>query len=91
MPLGVTTDASIGLAFFHAFGAELVEAKGNITVNSDAVGQVLTYAKRLVAFLPPDVGAFDNASNNKFLVSGKGALIFNPPSAWTVAKRDSPR
>jgi ABC-type glycerol-3-phosphate transport system substrate-binding protein len=24
------------------------------------------------------------------LISGKSALIFNPPSAWAVAKRDSP-
>jgi ABC-type glycerol-3-phosphate transport system substrate-binding protein len=92
LPLGVTTDAVdwIG-ALFRAFGAELVDANGNITVNSDAVGQVLEYAKRLAAFLPPDVGAWDNASNNKFLVSGKGALIFNPPSAWAVAKRDNPK
>jgi len=73
------------LALFHAFGAELVDAKGNITDNSDA------YDKRLLAFLPPDVGAWDNASNSKFLVSGKGALIFSPPSAWTVVKRDSPK
>ena len=30
-------------------------------------------------------------SNNKWLVSGKGALIMNPPSAWAVAKRDAPQ
>jgi ABC-type glycerol-3-phosphate transport system substrate-binding protein len=92
LPLGTTTDSVdwIG-ALFHAFGAELVDAKGNITVTSNAVGQVLEYAKRLSAFLPPDVGAWDNASNNKWLVSGKGALIFNPPSAWAVAKRDAPK
>ena len=33
----------------------------------------------------------DDASNNKWLVSGKGALIMNPPSAWAVAKRDAPQ
>ena len=33
----------------------------------------------------------DDASNNKWLVSGKGALIMNPPSAWAVAKRDAPK
>ena len=31
------------------------------------------------------------ASNNKWLVSGQGALIMNPPSAWAVAKRDAPQ
>ena len=73
------------------YGAELVDAKGNITVKSDAVKQVLEYMKKLVPFLPPDVFAWDDASNNKWLVSGKGALIMNPPSAWAVAKRDNPK
>jgi len=74
-----------------SFGAELVDAKGKITVKSDAVKQVLEYMQKLVPFLPPDVFAWDDASNNKWLVSGKGALIMNPPSAWAVAKRDNPK
>ncbi len=78
-------------AFFQAFGATLVDAKGNITVKSDATKQALEYMKRLMAFLPADVPAWDDASNNKWLVSGKGALIMNPPSAWAVAKRDAPQ
>ena len=40
---------------------------------------------------PPDVFAWDDASNNKWLLSGRGALIMNPPSAWAVAKRDNPK
>lgn len=90
--LGTTSDSvdSAG-AFFHAFGAMLVDAKGNITVKSDPVRQVLEYYKRLMTFLPPDVPSWDDASNNKFLVSGQGALIMNPPSAWAVAKRDAPQ
>jgi ABC-type glycerol-3-phosphate transport system substrate-binding protein len=92
LPLGATTDAAEWLsAFFRAFGVELVDAKGNITVKSDSMRQALEYLQRLAAFLPPDVAAWDNASNNKWLVSGKGAFIFNPPSAWAVAKRDAPQ
>ena len=30
-----------------------------------------------------------DASNNRALISGKSALIMNPPSAWFVAKRDA--
>jgi len=78
-------------ALFAAYGAELVDAKGNITVKSDATREALEYAKRLVPFLPPDVFAWDDASNNKWLIAGKGALIMNPPSAWAVAKRDAPQ
>jgi len=90
--LGQTTDSVdwVG-SLFAAYGAELVDAKGNITVKSDATRQALEYAKRLVPFLPPDVFAWDDASNNKWLIAGKGALIMNPPSAWAVAKRDAPQ
>jgi len=92
LPLGSTTDTNqwVG-ALFLAYGAELMDAKGNVTVKSDAVKQVLEYGKKLVAFCPADATAWDDASNNKWLISGKGALIFNPPSAWAVAKRDAPQ
>ncbi len=78
-------------AIFQSFGAHLVDAKGKITVKTDAVRQALEYYVKLAKFLPPDAPAWDNASNNKWLVSGKGALIMNPPSAWAVAKRDAPK
>ncbi|MEO8718551.1 MAG: extracellular solute-binding protein [Burkholderiales bacterium] len=88
--LGQTTDSVdwVG-ALFHAFGAQLADAKGNITVKSDAVKHVLEYMQKLVKVLPPDVFAWDDASNNKYLISGQGSLIMNPPSAWAVAKRDN--
>lgn len=90
--LGETTDSvDTAGAIFQAFGANLVDAKGNITVKTDAVRQALDYYKKLIAFLPPDVPAWDDSSNNKWLVSGKGAMIMNPPSAWAVAKRDAPK
>ena len=90
--LGQTSDSVdwVG-ALFAAYGAELVDAKGKITVNSEATRQVLEYARKLVKFMPPDVFAWDDASNNKWLIAGKGALIMNPPSAWAVAKRDNPK
>jgi ABC-type glycerol-3-phosphate transport system substrate-binding protein len=90
--LGETSDNvdTVG-AFFLAFGAEVVDAKGNVVVKNDNVRQVLEYYKKLMAFLPPDAPAWDDSSNNKWLVSGRGALIMNPPSAWAVAKRDAPQ
>jgi len=90
--VGTTSDSvdTIG-AIFHGFGAMLVDAKGDMTVKTDPVRLALDYYKKLMAFLPPDAAAWDDASNNKWLVSGKGALIMNPPSAWAVAKRDAPK
>ena len=45
----------------------------------------------MVKFMPPDAISYDDASNNRALISGKAALIWNPPSAWAVAKRDAPQ
>jgi ABC-type glycerol-3-phosphate transport system substrate-binding protein len=90
--LGTTSDNvdTIG-AIFHAFGAVMVDAKGEIVIKNDQVRQALDFYKKLMAFLPPDVAAWDDASNNKYLVSEQGSMIMNPPSAWAVAKRDAPK
>ena len=78
-------------AVFQSYGADLVDAEGTITVKSDATRQALEFFKRFSQYVDSDVYAYDNASNNKALVSGKAALIFNPPSAYAVAKRDQPK
>jgi ABC-type glycerol-3-phosphate transport system substrate-binding protein len=90
--LGQTSDSvdSAG-AFFQAFGAQLVNANGDLTVKTDNVRQALEFYKKLISFLPQDVAAWDDANNNKWLIAGKGAMIMNPPSAWAVAKRDAPK
>jgi ABC-type glycerol-3-phosphate transport system substrate-binding protein len=95
MPVGIglgTTADSVDTAgsMFAAFGAEVVTAKGDVNAHTDAVRQVLEYAQQLVKYLPDDAVSYDDASNNRALISGKSALIWNPPSAWAVAKRDAP-
>jgi ABC-type glycerol-3-phosphate transport system substrate-binding protein len=92
LALGQTGDTANWLgALFNAYGAQLVDKDGNTTVKSEPVKQVLDYMKRLVQFLPSDVFAWDDSSNNKALISGQAALIMNPPSAWAVAVRDAPK
>jgi ABC-type glycerol-3-phosphate transport system substrate-binding protein len=96
MPFGIglgTTPDSVDTAgsLFAAYGAEIVNAKGEVTVKSDAVRQVLEYGQQLVKYLPNEAVSYDDASNNRALISGQSALIFNPPSAWAVAKRDAPK
>jgi len=90
--LGETPDSvDTAGAFFRAFGAQLVDAKGNLKVKTDEVRQVLEFYKKLIPLLPPSVASWDDSTNNKALVSGESALIMNPPSAWAVAKRDAPQ
>jgi ABC-type glycerol-3-phosphate transport system substrate-binding protein len=90
--LGTTSDSvDTAGALFNSFGAALVDASGKITVKSDPVRKALEYCTKLAKFYPPDAPAWDDASNNKWLVSGRGAMIMNPPSAWAVAVRDAPQ
>jgi len=75
---------------FLSFGSVAVNEKGDVTIESDATLEALEYLKELTKAMPPDIYGWDDASNNRWLISGKGSAIFNPPSAWTVAKRDRP-
>jgi ABC-type glycerol-3-phosphate transport system substrate-binding protein len=77
-------------AIFAAFGGTLIDAEGKSQLKSDGTRQAMEFAQRLVKFYPADAVSYDDASNNRALISGKSALIFNPPSAWAVAKRDAP-
>jgi hypothetical protein len=91
-PIGQTSDTNSWLGpLFQSFGAVLVDANGKITVNSDATRQVLEFMKKLAQFMPPEVYAWDDAGNNRWINSGRGSAISNPPSAWAVAKRDAPQ
>ena len=88
--LGQTTDnVDWTGAVLRAYGAVLVDAKGTMQLRSDPVQQVLEYMVKLYEDLPADTSTYDDASNNKALISDSAALIFNPPSAWWVARRDA--
>src|SRR5580704_13908197 len=91
LPMGQTSDAVdwVG-AVFNSFGAVFADAKDNIKINSAETRAALEYMKKLMPLNPPEVYAWDDAGNNRWLISGKGSSIMNPPSAWSVAKRDNP-
>ena len=93
LPLGAFSDAVdwVG-ALFASYGASMMDEKGKPTVrNNPKLRTAIEYAVRLSKALPNDVWAWDDASNNRALISGRSALVFNPPSAWAVAKRDQPQ
>ena len=89
--MGQTSDAVdwVG-ALFNSMGVVFVDDKDNIKINSDETRQALEYLKKLMAVNPPEVYAWDDAGNNRWIISGKGSGIMNPPSSWAVAKRDNP-
>jgi ABC-type glycerol-3-phosphate transport system substrate-binding protein len=75
---------------FNSYGAVFIDAKDNIKINSDQTRQAMEMARKIMEVSPPEVFAWDDAGNNRWLISGKGSGIMNPPSAWAVAKRDNP-
>ncbi|MDO8480072.1 MAG: extracellular solute-binding protein [Candidatus Rokubacteria bacterium] len=76
---------------FADHGVFPMDEKGNITIEQDATLQVIEYLRELTQYMPKEIYGWDDASNNRWLISGKGSAIINPPSAWTVAKRDQPQ
>ena len=60
-------------------------------MKSDAVKERLQCFRRSSRPRRTSVFAWNNAANNKWLISGQGALIMNPPGAWAVAVRDAPK
>ncbi|HTT37905.1 MAG TPA: extracellular solute-binding protein [Burkholderiales bacterium] len=90
LPMGQTSDAIdwVG-ACFRAFGTVMIDQKDTIKVDSNETRAALEYLTKLMAVSPKEVYAWDDAGNNRWLISGKGAGIMNPPSAWAVAKRDN--
>ncbi|HTP84969.1 MAG TPA: extracellular solute-binding protein [Alphaproteobacteria bacterium] len=92
LPMGQASDAvDWTSALFKSFGVEFMDEKNNIKIDSAETRQAMEYLKKLMAVNPPDVYAWDDAGNNRWLISGKGSGIMNPPSAWTVAKKDNPK
>jgi len=90
LPLGQTSDAiDWAGALFHAYGSVLIDAKDNIKANSPETRVALEMGVKIAQQMAPDVYAWDDAGNNRWLISGKGSGIMNPPSAWSVAKRDN--
>jgi multiple sugar transport system substrate-binding protein len=70
------------------YGGKVLEEDGKtVAIKSEATKQVLEFYKELyLDAMEPDVLSWDDASNNRYLVSGKGCWIHNPISAYNTAK-----
>jgi multiple sugar transport system substrate-binding protein len=73
-----------------SFGASTVDKSGKVTINSPQTAKAIEYVKELAKYMPQEVLGWDDASNNRFIMSGQGALTFNPPSIWIMALKEVP-
>jgi hypothetical protein len=91
LPIGHSSDAVDWLsALFRSFGSLLVDAQGTIRIASDETRAALEYLRRLTAFNAPGAHVWDDSGNNHWLITGKGAGIINPPTAWFFARAENP-
>jgi len=91
-PVGIAishcTDANISFwSVLWSYGGKVLEADGRTpAINTDKAAQTVEWYKELYKdAMEPEVLSWDNASNNRFLLSGKGSWIHNPISPYVAA------
>jgi multiple sugar transport system substrate-binding protein len=78
-------------AIMWSFGGSEVARDGKtLTWDSRPVREALTYMKTLYKeAMTPEVLSWDDASNNRFLASGRGSWIHNPISAYRTIEKQN--
>jgi multiple sugar transport system substrate-binding protein len=73
-----------------SFGAKVTEADGKTpAINSDKTAHLIEWYKELYKdAMEPEVLSWDDASNNRFILSGKGSWIHNPISPYNAALKE---
>ena len=73
-----------------SYGAKVIEADGKTpAINSDKTAQVIEWYKELFKdAMEPEVLSWDDAGNNRFILSGKGSWIHNPVSPYNAALKE---
>jgi multiple sugar transport system substrate-binding protein len=83
IPVGIGLSAEIDTgmamrAIMYAFGASVQDAEGNLVLDSKETLNALNYVKALYQeAMTPEVLTWDSASNNNFMLAGKGSLALN--------------
>jgi ABC-type glycerol-3-phosphate transport system substrate-binding protein len=78
-------------ALIWSYGGAVQDKNSNVTINSDAVVQVVDYMARLFKQAETDeVFSWNAASNNQGLVAGSLSFILNSISAYRTAQTSKP-
>ncbi|MBM4439004.1 MAG: extracellular solute-binding protein [Candidatus Rokubacteria bacterium] len=91
IPISHCSDAhSTYWSIAWSFGAKVIEADGKTpAIKSAQTERVIEYYKELFKdAMEPEVLSWDDASNNRFILSGKGSWIHNPVSPYNAALKE---
>ena len=92
IPVSQTPDSNDNLyPLMLSFKATLFDKAGNIAFARKEVLEVLKYGEQLFKnTMTDEVLSWDDTSNNRYIISGKGSLICNPISAYRTAAKEQP-
>ena len=89
--LGISTDLDSNWTLntlLHSHGASVQDENANLTINTPAtIEAVKVCAEIYRTSMTDEVFAWDRASNNRLLTSGRGSLILNAVSAVRAAEQ----
>jgi multiple sugar transport system substrate-binding protein len=92
IPVANTPDANDDLLpWMWSFDALTFDKDGKVSFKRKEVVEWLRHAKEFYEnTMTEEVLGWDDSSNNRFIASGKGAMICNPISAYRTAAKDNP-
>ncbi len=92
IPVSQTPDSNDNLLpLMWAFKAYTFDKNGNISFRKKEIVESLKFGKALFdETMTDEVLSWDDTSNNRFIISGKGSLVNNPISAYRTAAKDNP-
>jgi multiple sugar transport system substrate-binding protein len=78
-------------AIMYSYGSTVQDAEGRVVINSKNTIEAVKFVRALYReTMTPEVFTWDPASNNRFLISGKGSYILNAISALRTAQKVNP-
>jgi multiple sugar transport system substrate-binding protein len=92
LPYAQTPDSNDNLfPLMVSFGAYLFDKDGKISFKRKEITEAVQFGKDLFdKTMTDEVLSWDDSSNNRFIISGKGSLVCNPISAYRTAAKDNP-
>lgn len=73
-----------------AFGAKIANENGVVAIDSSETRRALEFVQKLFEYMPSEVLAWDNAGNNRYILSGEGSWTLNPISILISARQAFP-
>jgi multiple sugar transport system substrate-binding protein len=92
IPYSQTPDSNDNLLpMMWAYNAYMFDKEGNIAFRKKEIVDILKFGSELFnQTMTDEVLSWDDSGNNRFIASGKGAVVCNPISAYRTAAKDNP-